>query len=170
MPLEEKRKRAPKPPETCKGPSKPHHAQFKPGQSGNPGGNRRLPADVIKMKELSRQEFAKAINKFFYLTRNELDEKLKEPELTMIDIMVGSMVARASKEQDVVRAQFLLDRAIGKVQESISIKHEFENVPNEKLIVMAQEAIQILQEAEKEKPQLLEAEYFDESSKNTSFS
>lgn len=148
------------------GPKERHAGQFKPGQSGNPGGNRRLPPDVQEAKQLSRHEFARAINKFFYLTRDQLTEKLKDPELSMVDLMVGSIVARAAKDQDVVRAQFLLDRAIGRVQESIQVKHTYEDIPNDKLILMAQEAIQVLQQAEQNKPLALEAEFTDESTKD----
>lgn len=139
-----------------------HDAMFQKGASGNPGGLKRLPPDVREAKQLTSHEFTRAVNKFFYLKRDEITEKLKDPELTMIDLMVGSMVARAAKDQDVIRAQFLLDRSIGKVRESIDIKHTLDHIPNEKLILMAQEAIEILKEAEKDKPLMLEAEVMDD--------
>lgn len=163
---EEIKKRKPKPPGTMKGPSTRHGGMFQPGQSGHPGGNRRLPEDVREAKQLSRHEFARAINKFFYLTKDQLLEKLQDPELSMVDLMVGSIVERAALDQDVVRAQFLLDRAIGRVQESIQVKHTYEDIPNDKLILMAQEAIQVLQQAEQNKPLALEAEFTDESTKD----
>lgn len=150
------------------GPKKPHSGSFKKGKdwiasNGNPGGWKKLPADVKEAKQLTSHEFTRAVNKFFYLKRDEITEKLKDPELTMIDLMVGSMVERAAKEQDVVRAQFLLDRSIGRVRESIDIKHTLDHVPNEKLILMAQEAIEILKEAEqKNAPMLLEAEVLND--------
>lgn len=150
-------------------PKKPrarHEGMFKKGWK--PPGRKPSPPDVRQARELSQHEFTRAVNKFFYLKEDEIKAELEKPELTMLDKMVGSMVHRAACDQDVVRAQFLLDRSIGKVRESIDVKHTLDHIPNEKLILMAEEAIEVLKEAEKDKPLLLEAEVMDDNSANTS--
>jgi hypothetical protein len=132
----------------------PTKGSFKKGQSGNPSG-RFKDKELQELRRLSTAEFTKSINKFFYLTQDQLKEEIKKPELPMIDLLVGTMLARAVKDQDPQRAQFLLDRSIGKVKDVVemnSVQLNFSMMPRERVIEMGQEAIKFLQEAKEQEP------------------
>jgi hypothetical protein len=141
----------------CKG---KHSGSFKPGRSANPGGQPRTPKEVQQVRQMSALEFSRAISKFLFLTKPKLIEALKDPEINCMEALVGNMVARSINDGDVIRAQFLLDRCVGKVKETLEIKHEFDEMPTEKLIAMAQDAIKVLQDhRQQQTPLMIEAEY-----------
>ncbi len=86
------------------------------GQSGNPKGGIGLPKDVRDAKKMTAVDFSRLAVDFLYTTKDKLQEKLKDPASTMIELMIGGIVAKATQEQDYMRAAFLLDRIIGKTK------------------------------------------------------
>lgn len=92
---------------------------FKPGQSGNPNGRPKLPEDIRKASQLTNEEFIRLANRFFAMSRAEIQETLQDPKATLLELIVGGIAARAAKDNDHTRATFLLDRTIGKVAETI---------------------------------------------------
>ncbi len=94
-------------------------AKFAKGKSGNPGGRPKVPADVKKMRELTRDEFARAANQFLFMTRAEIKVKLEAVDTVGIELMVGEMIDRGIRFGDPVRLGFVLDRLIGKVPTKI---------------------------------------------------
>lgn len=97
------------------------NTQFQKGVSGNPGGRAPLPEDVRKAKDLTAVEFTRIINSFFHIKTEQLDKIIASPDSTNLQKLVGGILSRAIKEQDQVRATFLLDRSIGKVKEQIEV-------------------------------------------------
>ncbi len=96
----------------------------KPFAKGNPGnrnapGRPRMPLDLKNVQKISRDQIQRVFAKFSGMDREELQELLKDPRATMLEIMVGSVVARAAKDGDQSRFSFLLDRMVGKVKEEI---------------------------------------------------
>lgn len=88
-------------------PQNKHLRPFKPGQSGNPGG---------RPKQLLTKEKVKGIlGKFADMTRQQLQDIIKNPESSMLEIMVASIMAKAAKSGDFSRMNFILDRSIGRV-------------------------------------------------------
>jgi len=94
---------------------------FKPGQSGNPGGKEKMPEELQKANKLSAKRFIEYVNKYINMNKESLNKDLNRPEATMLELLVGGMIARAVKEQDPARANFILDRTIGKVIEKMEI-------------------------------------------------
>lgn len=93
--------------------------QFKPGQSGNKSGRPKLPEDIRKASKLTNEEFIRIANRFFSMNRGEIQETLQDPKATLLELIVGGIAVRAAKDNDHMRANFLLDRTIGKVAETI---------------------------------------------------
>jgi len=91
----------------------PDHVKWKPGQSGNPSGR---PKGIIRSDEVQA-----LLGRLWKLTREELQKIVQDPKSTMGEIMVASVMARAAKDGDASRLQFLLDRAVGKVRESLEV-------------------------------------------------
>ena len=94
-------------------PQNKHLKPFKPGQSGNPSGKPR--------GLLTRSQVEALISKFSSLTRDQMQVVIQNPKSTMIEIMVASIMAKASKDGDYSRLQFLLERSIGKVKEQLEM-------------------------------------------------
>lgn len=100
----------------------PVETRFKPGQSGNPGGKPKLPQELKRTDKLSKIKFREYLNKFIHMTKTELVAELQKPGSTMLEQLVGGMIARTVKDQDPVRANFLLDRLIGKVKDEMDVE------------------------------------------------
>lgn len=92
----------------------PVHSRFKPGQSGNPGGK---PAQL-----LTKDKVAGVLGKFSGMSGVQLNDVLKDPKSTMLELMVAAVMAKAVKEGDPHRLDFLLQRSIGKVQDMTQIE------------------------------------------------
>lgn len=85
----------------------PVHSRWKPGQSGNKSG---------KPKQLlTRDKVSSVVGKFACMTRDELQDVIKNPKSSMLEITVAAIMARAAKDGDFNRLNFILDRSIGKV-------------------------------------------------------
>lgn len=137
---------------------------WKKGQTGNPEGGRAIPEDVRKARKLSQRGFEVAASRYFMMTEDELNEELASKKLNRLEKMVGSMIKKAADEQDVLRAQFILDRSIGKVKETFEVKHEMAGLTDAQLIEQGRLAIQILEQAQlqqRQKSLAIEGEIVD---------
>jgi hypothetical protein len=88
------------------------------GQSGNPKGGIGLPKDVKDARKLTAIEFTRLASEFLYATKDVLQNKLKDPAATMLELMIAGIIAKATSEQDYLRASFLLDRILGKPKQN----------------------------------------------------
>jgi hypothetical protein len=126
---------------------------FKPGQSGNPAGRPKTPDDILKANRLTAETFARQINKYLHLTVDELNADLSRPDASMIDLLVGGMVMKAAKDHDWQRANFILDRIIGKVKDpdqNVTVStYNFSMLPREQVIELGKEAIKFLEDTKK---------------------
>ncbi len=101
----------------------PH--RFKPGQSGNPGGR---PREVPEIKALAREHGPEAIAR--------LAELLKSKD--------GKVAVAAARE--------LLDRGYGRAPQEVHIDG-YEVMPTGRLMVLAREAMAVLEEHAAEEPE-----------------
>jgi hypothetical protein len=87
--------------------------QFKPGQSGNPGGK---PKGI-----LTNDKIQGVIGRFADMTRDELQAVIQNQKSSMLEITVASILAQAAKGGDYTRLEFLLSRTIGKVKDQLEV-------------------------------------------------
>lgn len=91
---------------------------FKPG---NPGGGRpKVPQEVRDFQRLTVLEVSRIYNKYFHMNFRELQEALKEPSTTVIELIVGKIMAVAIQKGDQLRLNSLLERVVGSVPKNVS--------------------------------------------------
>lgn len=94
-------------------------AKFKPGESGNPGGRPKLPADVKEAKKLTTNKLILTLNKLLFMTDHEILKVIRDPKAFKIEKIVARILQKADQQGDASRLNFLLDRTIGKVTEKV---------------------------------------------------
>lgn len=100
-----------------RGPGRP----WKPGQSGNPGGAKPVPLDVKAARSLTIIEFTRIVNVLLYMTREEIQKVAADPKTPAMEVMIASILGKAITGADYMRANFLLDRIIGKAVDPIDV-------------------------------------------------
>jgi len=81
-----------------------------------------MPAELQKANKLSAKKFIEYVNRYINMDREEIKEDMKRKEATMLELLVAGMISRAVSQQDPVRANFILDRTIGKVIDKMEIE------------------------------------------------
>ena len=103
---------------------KPNMSGLKPfvkGQSGNPGGRLKLPDDIKEARKLNQIELERLVNKYLWLTADEVKALDKNPATPMMERMILSIVSIAAEKGDQQRLEFILCRLIGKVKDQIEV-------------------------------------------------
>lgn len=85
-------------------------------------GRPKVPDDVKEARKLNQVEFERVANKYLYLTRDELKEAAEDPDTTVIELLVSSIIVKAVEKGDQMRLEFLLNRLIGRVVDRIEVK------------------------------------------------
>lgn len=88
--------------------------KWKPGQSGNPGGQRK--------SVLTGNDVEVMIQKLMLLTKEQLLDVAREGGTSVLEMTVASIIAKAIEEGDQSRLEALLARAIGKLAEKVKIE------------------------------------------------
>jgi len=88
---------------------------FKKGQSGNPSGRAKLPADLLEAKRCNKEQLETLLHKFLVMDKEALRQIMASPVSTMLELMVGSIIMRAVNDGCTMRLSFLLDRVLGKM-------------------------------------------------------
>jgi hypothetical protein len=77
---------------------------------------------VLKTQREFNDEYLKrVILTMLSMTKDEIMATGKDPNATCLELCIGSIIARVIKDGDMYRLAFLLDRALGKVTESVKI-------------------------------------------------
>jgi len=120
--------------------------QFKNGHPGGPG-RPRLPEDLKEVKKLNQFELEKSLNEMLTMTPEQLKRVKTDPESTMLQILIASIITHGANKGDPIRLNFLLDRLIGKMKENIHVKVEpFQDKSDEELALMAPDMLKALKE------------------------
>ncbi len=126
--------------------------QFKAGKSGNPTGITSLPPELRAIKSLTPREVARVIAKFWRLDIDTLQTEIKGMKLSVGEMAIASIFANAIKHGEEKKLNFLLDRAIGRIQvaeehdEDIIARQELQGISTEELIRMMRERVPGLKE------------------------
>jgi hypothetical protein len=89
------------------------------GVSGNPGGRKKLPEDIKAVRELNKLEMERLLNRFIYMKREELEAIKTNKDTTLLELFVASVVSKGITMGDERRLNFLFDRLVGRVKESV---------------------------------------------------
>jgi hypothetical protein len=68
------------------------------------------------IRKLNKTQFSISANKFLNMTRDEITTALNDPKASMLDLLLGGIIAKAVKDSDVSRANFILDRLIPRLK------------------------------------------------------
>lgn len=90
----------------------PH--QFKPGQSGNPKGHGFLKGELVKLKAQGRDAALEAIGRTLLMNKEDLALVAADPNSTMVQLLVASIMQKAIRDGCTSRAQFLMSYILGK--------------------------------------------------------
>jgi len=85
---------------------------FKKGNPGGPG-RPRLPAVLKDMRKANKIEFQRILDKYIYMSQDNLNVALKDSSLPMIELIVAKLLYVGHKNADVYKTEFLLNRWIG---------------------------------------------------------
>lgn len=130
-----------------------HLTPWKPGQSGNPGGNPKLPDALRAIKSLSVKEVNKLISKYARLSMVQLKAAQEDKKVSVIELCIAAIFARCMEYGDYTRLNFLLERAIGKVpiavedDEDRAARKDIEELSDQELLRLAKEKIPELKTA-----------------------
>lgn len=102
---------------------------FQKGQVSNPNGAIGMPKEVREARKLTQNEFVKIACNLIKSTRNELQEVLDNQETTALELMIGNIIVKAIDDKDHQRAEFLLNRIIGRVAISADINMTQDKTP-----------------------------------------
>lgn len=100
---------------------------FQPGNPGGPG-KPRLDPYLVEVKKMNRDEVERLMADLLKGDRAKLKAIIEDPTTPMLRLMVASLIQKAITAGDPSILNFLLDRTIGKVKETLEVdmtlKHE----------------------------------------------
>jgi hypothetical protein len=89
---------------------------------GNPGGGRPLlPTEIKEARKLNKYDVEMSLTNHLRMNREQIATVIKNPESNMLDILVASIIAKAVQTGDQQRLDFILNRTIGKVVDTIEV-------------------------------------------------
>lgn len=114
--------------------------RFKPGNPGGPG-RPPLPDDVKELRKLNKAELEKTLNECLCYTPSQLKKIKDDPESTMLQLFVVSILTHGTNKGDHQRLGFLLDRLIGKVLDRIQVEDPYAHMTLEELKALEKKRI-----------------------------
>jgi hypothetical protein len=100
----------------------PEHTKWKKGQSGNPGGRPKLPAELKMIKELTGEEVKRLFAKYARMNKEEISSAVTDKTTPMFELVIAAGLVKAVKDGDYQKLNFILDRTIGKVVEKTEVE------------------------------------------------
>jgi hypothetical protein len=88
-----------------------------------------MPKDVRDARKLTQNEFVKIACNLIKSTKDELQTVLRDPKTSALELMIGGIIVKAITDQDHQRAEFLLNRIIGRVAVQADITLTEEKAP-----------------------------------------
>lgn len=88
--------------------------KFKPGQSGNPTGAGRWPKELQNLRSQSKQEVVRVVSRCMLMSKKQLKAMALNPDATVAEILVASIISKAIETGCPIRSQFLFNYVLGK--------------------------------------------------------
>lgn len=95
-------------------PPPPKEKQFKKGQSGNPGGRKKMPEELRVISKLSKDEINALFAKYMRMSKTEMLAALQNESLSAIELWIASGIVSGIKNGDWHNLNCMLDRIFGK--------------------------------------------------------
>ncbi len=96
---------------------------FKPGNTtGKLGGRPPIPEDLKEISLISTDTVKRLIARYVEMNKAQLQQAAQDPSTPMLEMMIASVIVKATKDGDYSRIDFLLNRLIGKVTEKMEVK------------------------------------------------
>lgn len=94
----------------------PQLKPWKPGQSGNPSGRPKLPPELLAIKALTPEELRRYVSKYARMANGELNALVEARSIPVLELAIARIFQESINKGDFMRLNFLLERAIGKVE------------------------------------------------------
>jgi hypothetical protein len=95
---------------------------FKPGQSGNPSGEKPS-KEKLELRRLTRDELVALIRKTAFMPRVDLDDRMNDPSLPLLEVCILRIFDKVIQTGDHSGIEWLMSRSIGKVKEEMDVTH-----------------------------------------------
>ncbi len=102
---------------------------FEPGKSGNPNGRPPMPKDVKEARQLTQRELEISLQKYLLMTPEQLKKAKQDPETTMIDHLIISVMTHGVNKGDQNRVDFLMNRLVGKIKQQVEMSGQLDIRP-----------------------------------------
>jgi hypothetical protein len=93
--------------------------KYEKGYIGGPG--RKHGSLTYKWGKHTRESIGSVFSEMIEYTLPQLQNRMKEPGCTVLEMMIGSVIMKAIKDGDTTRMNGLLDRVIGRPKEEVEI-------------------------------------------------
>lgn len=94
---------------------------FTKGQSGNPNGRPLLPEELKKAYKLTQKDVMEKLTKYLHKDMDEIEKIATSKSSLAMDAIVCKVIHEANKRGDEKRLDFLLNRIIGKVDNTVNL-------------------------------------------------
>jgi hypothetical protein len=138
---------------------------WKKGQSGNPKGAPVRWSEISRIREESARAVLTLFNKYLNFTKDELNNVLRDPNSTMLELCSASVIAKIALTADQQRFDFILNRLIGKAPDININQTKLTNDIDDDLIDIPREALYSIINTAKDR--MKEIEHRDNSESST---
>ena len=122
---------------------------FEKGNVANPYGRPVIAPELRALRDLSKHEVLYALSRQLLMKRDALEQLTMNPDSTMAEMLVASVLMRAIKDGCPVRSQFLFNYVVGKPKQAPphdsadeaaeDLLTEIDSIPSAKLIDILRE-------------------------------
>ncbi len=75
----------------------------------------------MEARNINQIEFERIVNKYLFADLEKLENALADKSLPMLERLVGNIILKGAKRGDVVRAEWVLNRTLGKVRDRLQV-------------------------------------------------
>lgn len=97
----------------------PKH-KFKKGNKYGKG-RPKVTEEERRVNKLTRTQFKNAVSKYLKMTKKEMEEEMKNPEVVSLDMAILAVLSKAIDKGDEKRLNWMLEQLFGKLKETTDL-------------------------------------------------